>query len=101
MADRYKNIVLTKTSRGVPYRVTTIYPDIPLSEDDIYVIATSNDRYDLIAQQYYGDSSLWWVIASANIFNRGTLNIPQGRQIRIPADKNQAIQLFNEANKKR
>ena len=31
------------------------YPKIPLSANDLYVIATVGDRVDLIADQYYND----------------------------------------------
>ena len=43
------------------------YPPLPLSTDDVYVITTSGDRFDLLANQFYGDVRLWWIIAYANI----------------------------------
>ena len=42
------------------------YPNIPLQFSDNYVITTIGDRFDLLAQQYYNDSSLWWIISIAN-----------------------------------
>lgn len=65
--------------------LTVKYPEIPLDISDIYVYITRGDRYDLLASSYYGDSSLWWVIAKANPsqnFDSLTPNI--GSQIRIP-----------------
>ena len=36
------------------------YPDIPTSVEDIYVFTSEGDRYDILAQAYYKDSTLWW-----------------------------------------
>jgi nucleoid-associated protein YgaU len=58
-----------------------------LSFNDIYVITTVGDRLDLLAQQYYGDSSLWWVISIANEdLPQDSLFISVGTQLRIPID---------------
>lgn len=78
-----------------------IYPDIPVSEDDIYIKTTGGDRYDTLAQQFYNDSSLWWIIASANNSERASLVVKPGVQLRIPADKQAVIQLFNSVNANR
>ena len=99
--NRYQEINIDKTEEGTLYFVNPIYPDIPLSEDDIYVISTSGDRYDTLAQQFYNDPKLWWIIAASNNSNRSSLSVTPGVQIRIPADKNQAIQLYIDINKNR
>ena len=67
---RYSNIPKTKTPDGKQIYKTVRYPEIPRQPNDIYVFTTVGDRYDTLAQQYYGDSSLWWIISNAN----GTLN---------------------------
>ena len=73
---------------------TSRYPEIPLSANDIYVYTSQGDRYDLLALNYYGDSSLWWVIAIANpSVSLSTLVIPEGVQIRIPSN---AVNIINE-----
>ena len=64
--NRYANIPELKTSTGTRYLGTTFYPEIPYSENDIYVYTTEGDRLDNLAQQYYGDVTLYWIIASAN-----------------------------------
>jgi nucleoid-associated protein YgaU len=61
---------------------TTIYQSVTERNDDIFAIATEGDRCDLLAQQFYGDQSLWWYIANAN--NLSTMNIPAGTSLRIP-----------------
>jgi hypothetical protein len=107
MINRYKNIPTTKINKKTLYK-TSRYPEVPLSENDIYVYSTQGDRFDVLAQQYYSDSSLWWVISVANTGGAGTstqadlpqnsLEIPQGIQIRIPANYNAVIRNFNVIN---
>tara|TARA_R110001592_G_scaffold99985_5_gene284263 strand:+ start:2940 stop:3302 length:363 start_codon:yes stop_codon:yes gene_type:complete len=61
------------------------YPSIALDSLDIYVYTNRGDRYDLLAQSFYGDSSLWWIIARANTTQTPDSLIPEvGAQIRIP-----------------
>ena len=79
---RYNDTRIVKLKNGVLARSTTIYNDIPLRDDDILVMSTVGDRFDLLAYQYYGDVSLWWYIAKAN--NMKFNNIPAGLKLRIP-----------------
>lgn len=102
MPKRYKNITITNTDEGRRYRTNAIYPEIPPSDNDTYIIATGADRYDTLAQQYYGDSSLWWIISSANATaNRASLIPTPGLQIRIPYNKQEAVNSFNSINRTR
>ena len=98
--NRYKK-VQTVTENGRRYRSNPIYPQIPVSEEDFYIISTVGDRYDSLALRFYGDATLWWVIASANRMTKASLVLEPGTQIRIPASKVQAIQLFNDLNTNR
>ena len=87
MMNRYQDIKETKTSTGVRYMETVRFPKIPLSSNDIYVITVDGDRYDLLAQQYYSDSTLYWIILRANPAAPSNTLIPEpGTQLRIPAD---------------
>jgi len=99
MPSRYRDIKKLRTSDGLEYIKNVIYPEIPPSDQDYYVITTGGDRYDTLAQQFYNDSSLWWIIASANTSERASLMVQPGVQIRIPADKTRILQLYNENNK--
>jgi phage tail protein X len=97
--NRYQNIPKTKINRKLVYR-TSRYPEVLLSPNDIYVYTTQGDRFDTLAQQYYSDSSLWWVISIANTdkVNQSTIVIPEGLQIRIPSNYANVIQDFNIIN---
>ena len=76
------------------------YPEIPLSIDDIYVKTTSGDRLDLLANQFYGDVRLWWIISSANmgVIRRDSFNLKPGIEIRIPSDIQSILDNFESIN---
>ena len=105
--NRYQNILKTKIDGKLVY-VTSRYPEVPLSSNDIYVYTTQGDRFDILAQQFYGDSSLWWIISIANTAVAGTdlpsdlpqntLVIPEGIQIRIPSTYQNVINSFSVIN---
>lgn len=97
---RYDNIPKTRTDTGTRLYRTVKYPTIPRGFDDIYVITTEGDRYDRLAQQYYQDSSLWWVISSANPkFSQNSLFPPIGVQIRIPSNLENILEAYNNLNR--
>ena len=105
--NRYQNIRIVKTDNKPNYQ-TTRYPEVPLSDGDIYVYTTQGDRFDILANQYYGDQSLWWIISIANTAVAGTslpsdlpqdsLVIPEGIQIRIPANYAEVLNSFKKIN---
>jgi hypothetical protein len=62
------------------------YPLITLDSQDIYLYTTQGDRYDILAFNFYKDSSLWWVINHANPNQDSSSLFPSlGVQIRVPA----------------
>jgi phage tail protein X len=87
MASRYlysKTLSTEDTKRQ--YISSTIYPKIKPSDNDYYVISEQGDRFDLLAYKYYGDVSMWWVIASANNINDANFFVEPGIQLRIPGN---------------
>jgi hypothetical protein len=97
---RYNTILQTSDNR--PYYKGKFYPNIPLSENDVYVITNIGDRLDSLAYSYYSDISLWWVISMANNnITKGALYPTPGTQLRIPTNITQVIQLFEQYNKSR
>ena len=103
---RFTKISKSKTTqdrpKSYPKYDTTIYQSVPERNDDIFVISTEGDRLDLLAQQFYGDSSLYWIIASANPqLKQNSLTPPVGTQLRIPTEIGpiiSAFELLNEQN---
>lgn len=86
---------------GEKYYANNVYPDIPLTGADVYVITTFGDRLDLLAFDYYGDSSMWWIIASANALPGDSMFPPVGEQIRIPADPRGEYLYYKSFNARR
>lgn len=77
-----------ENTRAKTYHATARRRDIIESSTDSFHIINTNteDRLDRIAQQYYGDASLWWVIADANPSIRfNPMSVPRGISIRIPS----------------
>jgi|TARA_R110002020_G_scaffold199947_1_gene401984 hypothetical protein len=79
------------------------YPKIPLSVDDIYATTLVGDRLDLIADQFYNDVDLWWVVVTANpdVIRRDSFNLKPGLQVRIPSPNRitNILKSFEQLNK--
>jgi hypothetical protein len=97
--DRYRNIKILNNAQGIKYYKGTKYPEIPLSEDDIYVITVFGDRLDILANQYYGDSTLYWIISAANPSQSfSSMYIIEGSQLRIPNDVSNVLSSYRALN---
>lgn len=99
MPNRYQTIRNVKLgSTGSLYYTNNVYPDIPTTDQDYYVITTLGDRLDLLAYDFYQDSSLWWVIASANALPGDSIFPPIGVQLRIPVNIDSIILNYKSVN---
>ena len=97
--DRYRNIKTLKNTQGIEYYRGTKYPEIPLSENDIYVITVTGDRLDILANRYYGDPTLYWIISSANPSQSfSSMYIIEGSQLRIPNNISNILAAYNALN---
>jgi nucleoid-associated protein YgaU len=101
MINRSRNINIKSREDRKPYFTNIKYPDIPLSESDIYVITVIGDRLDSIAHQFYNDVRLWWIITAANpdVIRRDSYNLKPNLEIRIPTNLSPIIESFKEINK--
>ena len=104
--NRYQNIKKIRNENefvgtiGDQYYRTNYYPQIEPQESEIYVETEFGDRLDLLANQFYGDVTLYWIIAIANpnSVNFGSISIPTGTQLRIPVDINGIVSRYNQLN---
>ena len=96
MQSRYYNLETKKTHDGRTVYRPKLYPNIPLRDDDVYVMTELGDRLDTLAFQYYQDPTLWWIIASANNIHDAKFSFPDGTILRIPI---QYIEIVNNENK--
>jgi hypothetical protein len=85
---------------GTVYYRNAKYPEIPLSENDIYVLTDFGDRLDLLANQFYNDVTLYWIIAAANPneVSFGSLFVDEDTQLRIPVNISSIIDSYIEIN---
>ena len=95
------NYISKKLDNNKRYYKSLKYPEIPLSANDLYVITTSGDRLDLLANEYYQDIGLWWIISTANtdVIRRDSFRLKPGIEIRIPANVQGIIEAFEALNK--
>jgi hypothetical protein len=96
--SRYDSTLTKKTYKGKQVYLTTYYPSIIYSSSDIYIISSVGDRLDTLSYSYYKDPQYWWILAQANNLGKGSLSIPPGTQIRIPAALQQILSNFNSEN---
>ena len=88
MPSRYNNTKIKMSRDGKRVLKPTIYPKIPIKDSDIFIYPKFGDRLDNLAFKYYGDISLWWIIAKANGLDEAHIGLEVSNQIRIPVDIN-------------
>ena len=74
------------TSTSMTRYETARLPKPPVQPDDKYIFTREGDRFDLLAQEFYGDITFWWIIAIANDLRPASMIVPTGIQLRIPAE---------------
>ena len=82
---RYKNNTIKKDNNNRYYK-PTIVPNVPIKDTDIFVYPLYGDRFDTMAQRYYNDSNLWWIIAKANEVSNGKISPDPLKKLRIPTE---------------
>ena len=96
MASRYENNKSQKLKDGRQVYRTRIYPNIPKSDEDIYIVTQTGDRLDTLAHQFYKDASLWWIIATANNIHDATFAVGDGITLRIPQNYSKILNDFRK-----
>jgi len=87
---------------GDKYYNTVFYPEVGPLETDIYLETEFGDRLDALAFQFYGDVTLYWIIAirNPNVANFGSLYLPPGSIMAVPQNVNSIIDSYNILNEK-
>lgn len=85
----YKNTALY-TKAGKVFFGLWEPPQIAIDGDEAYIQVEvgQGGQLDLIADKYYGDRTLWWVIAYANKIGSVTDEVTPGKRIIIPKIEN-------------
>ena len=84
---RYKKTRILNDRNNERYLSTRTYKPIPKQDTDIYIIGKIGQTLINLADTYYNDVDMWWVIATANpgCFEGG-VNLKVGKEYRIPTD---------------
>ena len=98
MASRYQNIQTQKSDNGKTIYLPVKYPSLAPSNNDYYIIAREEDRVDLIAADFYGEPTYWWIVVMANDLPGDSMYAPPGTQLRIPGNLNNALAAYNVEN---
>ena len=101
MPSRYKFTKVMKNKKGQRVYRPTIYPNIPLDDNDVFLWTKEGDRLDNLAFKYYKDPSLWWMISKANSnIDYGKVALNAGIQIRIPMNIEKTLKDLEKLNNK-
>lgn len=94
--SRYKStkIKIDKFTNNRVLKVTE-YPKINRKDSDIVYYTQDQDSFMSLAHKFYGDQSLWYVIARANSPFRGKFKFESGTKLIIPTDLSE---FFTELN---
>tara|TARA_R110000782_G_scaffold258016_1_gene347556 strand:+ start:12 stop:320 length:309 start_codon:yes stop_codon:yes gene_type:complete len=100
MANKLRFIRKLQQGRKQRYYRHIKYPEIPLSNTDLYIITKDGDRLDLLADTFYNDTSLWWIISQANpqVLKGDGIVLKSGLQIRIPSQPELIIIQYQKIN---
>ena len=95
---RYKTAKVRRDKDGTRYYKPTIVPNVPIKDSDIFVYPVYGDRFDIIAQRYYNDSTLWWIIAKANELSKGQISPDPLKKLRIPTEIDDILESVQKSN---
>jgi hypothetical protein len=84
-------------SDGVEFWDLLDLPTLAARNDDLSYQVQSHDRIDSIANKFYGDPVLWWVIAVANDMEILPTELNTGDILRIPEPNFVLESLFDNA----
>jgi hypothetical protein len=95
---RYKGAKYRIDRNGKRYYLPTMVPAIPLRDSDVFMRPVVGERFDSLAQKFYGDSTLWWVIAKANNLSDGTMVLDSNKKVRIPTNIQEILNSVEKSN---
>jgi len=96
--QRYDAVEIQTRWDGKRVYKTADYPVIPVQDSDVLKVTNTEDCLDDLAYKYYGDPTLYWIIARANNLGKGRMSVPAGITLRIPVDVNGIISEFGRLN---
>ena len=74
-------------------------PSFSSQPDDTFYTVLGTDRIDLLANKFYGDPILWWVLALANDLELLPTELNVGMVLRVPSSRSVQSLLFQGSTK--
>lgn len=98
--SRYKETkVINDRVIGAKVMSSTEYPVIQSKDSDITYYVRFDDTYMKLANRFYNDQSLWWIIARANGKFSGNFTMEIGEKIKIPREVGEILRQHNKLNR--
>ena len=98
MNNRYDNSRIFRDDKVRRYLSRIEYPPIPLRDSDILIRGVFGQTFMNLANQYYENKNLWWIIARANQQTESVYMVP-GKEYRIPQEIKLILQEYEELNR--
>ena len=98
MSRRYNKSKIFKDENGTQYLNRIEYPAIPIRDDDVFIRGVFGETFMNIANRFYQDKDLWWIISRANNQGDSIYTVP-GKEYRIPQNINLILQELGQLNK--
>lgn len=85
--SRYARALATTNRSGQNFIILRRQLDLQPEQDDTFFTVTQEvlQRPDLVAQTFYGNTELWWVIYEFNDIRDPLFELKLGQILRIPA----------------
>ena len=97
MRNKFTRVKKDKVE-GLRYKSTTLYPTITRKDSDITYYTKFGDSYGSLAHRFYGDQSLWWIIAKANEGFKGNIRFKIGERILVPMEVGEIVSELERLN---
>lgn len=97
MISRYQTIKVIKDKNKQIFN-QVYYPMFGNDEDYYYILTSYNDRFDLIALDFFNDESLWWILPMVNNLSSDSMYPEYGIQLMIPKNIQNIINSFLKEN---
>ena len=95
----HKTSLLTTTVGTKNVAIWGVWDPIVFEDEDddrIHMVrAVDLGRLDLLANQFYGNPNLWWVIATKNLIKNQLTDMTVGQRLRIPQRSSVLSQLLS------
>jgi hypothetical protein len=98
MANRYNTSKILRDENGTRYLNRVEYPSIPIRDNDVFIRGVFGETFMNIANRFYQDKDLWWIIARANNQGDSIYTVP-GKEYRIPQNINLILQELEQLNR--